>query len=165
VSTFLRRVTASLPRRSPAYNITVRSRSGRVLSPISESPVTGGMVYGRKARNEALRRAAADRDLSVVSVKRRSRADARIARSAAREYRRARTGIPASEAWEQSPDAFRHAVAEDYRCVAPRSRSNPWHRADAVLGRGTAARVQEAMRQANSNPWDVPEPRQPGRTR
>jgi len=77
-------------RRGPVYNVTIQSRSGRVLNPISQSPVTGGLVYGRKARREALGRAASDRDLQVVSVVRRSREDSRIVRQAAREVRRAR---------------------------------------------------------------------------
>jgi hypothetical protein len=95
-----------LPRRhSPVYNVTYRSRSGRVLDPLSQSPVSGGLLYGRKARNAVLRSAASDRDIEVVSVRRRSLPDARIARSAARDYRRSR--IPASQAWEHGPDAYR----------------------------------------------------------
>jgi hypothetical protein len=93
-------------RRAPVYNVTVRSKSGRVLNPISGSPLTGGLVYGRKARREALGRAAADRDIEVVSVVRRSRGDSRIVRQAAREVRRAR-GSDRREAWDTGPDAYR----------------------------------------------------------
>jgi hypothetical protein len=43
--------------------------------------------------------------------------------------------------------------------------ASPFAAADRVFGTGTADRVLAAMREANSNPWDVPEPRQPGRQR
>jgi hypothetical protein len=58
-----------------------------------------------------------------------------------------------SRAWERSPDAYHSAgrpALNPYEGIFPYS---PGARADAVLGPGRAARAEEALRQAQVNPW------------
>ena len=55
--------------KKPIFTLTVRSRSGRILDPLANQPVTHGAAYGRRALRERLAAAKGDPDLDV-SVRR-----------------------------------------------------------------------------------------------
>lgn len=76
------------------------------------------------------------------------RYDAEVCRRAEAALARMRErGIPAS------PSVQARDYAPAYKRSLP-ERSDPRTRADAVLGPGTAARAEEALRLARVNPWE-----------
>lgn len=141
--------------RRNARNRRAVARGRRPLSERAGSRITArtplyrsriNRATGRPHRDDAATGRLTDQSLARLRDAHAQRMMPGPARSPGRGHRAARQ----PEAWEHGPDAARSVPQR-----APREH------ADAVFGPGAAARAEEALRQANVNPWAE----RPGRSR
>jgi len=134
---------ATLPVRNAAYRATdpIRSARGQYRNHRNRRFLQTGKGFWLERHTRGLRSSLpVYRNRINPGTGRPRRDDAEIYGRRDMRLAHARQGgtFDPSRAWEHSPDAYR---------------SNVRARADAVLGPGTAARAQEALRQARHDPW------------